>query len=198
MLKSFLALPLAALGCCAAWAQQNTDTYVMFGNPAGAAYRIDGTSITAAGSHAFLGILGWGYQITRVSSASLWLDIREINGGPDDLQASVPGTGRTTWNAYTGGARLMVPVYRRISLYAATGVGPGLFHGVAVHDGPSPTVSTFRTFHGVFEFGGGLDFRLLRWFSLRAEVRDLVTGKQLGGMGGRQHVLPTFGFAFHY
>ncbi|MGB6941961.1 MAG: hypothetical protein WBE37_06180 [Bryobacteraceae bacterium] len=51
--------------------------------------------------------------------------------------------------------------------------------------------------HGVFTFGDGLDFRLLRWFSVRAEIRDLVTGNQLGGTAGRQHPLPTFGIAFH-
>ncbi len=67
----------------------------------------------------------------------------------------------------------------------------------AARRGSSPSVSTHETMHGVFTFGDGLDFRLLRWFSVRAEIRDLVTGNQLGGTAGRQHPLPTFGIAFH-
>ncbi len=54
------------------------------------------------------------------------------------------------------------------------------------------------TAHGVFGFGGGADVRLTRWFSLRMEVRDFVTGKGLGGAGGRHHVLPAIGVAFHH
>ena len=197
MRTSFLA-PLAALLCCPlSWAQQNVDSYVLYGNPGSRAHRIDGTNVTAGGSHAFTTVLGLGYQVARESSTSLWFDLSAITGFPDDLRASVKGTGRTSWNAYTAGVRLAAPLYKRFSVYGVTGVGGGLFHGVAVHEGDNPTVSTFRTYHGVFDFGGGLNFRLLRWFSLRAEIRDLVTGNQLGSAAGRQHVLPTFGMALH-
>jgi hypothetical protein len=64
-------------------------------------------------------------------------------------------------------------------------------------ENPSPSVSTYSTLHGSFEFGGGVDFRLSRWFSLRAEVRDLVTGNHLSGAAGRQLVVPTVGVALH-
>ena len=30
--------------------------------------------------------------------------------------------------------------------------------------------------HGVFDYGGGLDFRLFRFIGLRAEVRDFLSG----------------------
>ena len=104
-----------------------------------------------------------------------------MNGFPNDLQASVPGSGITSWFAATAGVRLVAPIYSRLSAYAVTGGGAGVFHAVAVQEVSSPSVSTYETLHGVFTFGGGLDFRLLRWFSLRAEIRDMVTGNQLGG-----------------
>ncbi|HTS25429.1 MAG TPA: hypothetical protein VMH81_06125 [Bryobacteraceae bacterium] len=198
MRKSIPVLLLAALSLMPARAQQNADMYTMFGNPGRGAYEVSGTEVTAGGSQEFSSVLGFGYQLARVSPGTLWLDLSQWFGAPDDLQASLPGTGRTTWQAYTASGRLMVPLYRRLSGYAVTGVGGGLFHGIAVHGGSSPTVSTYRTYHGVFDFGGGLDFRLLRWFSVRAEVRDLVTGEQLSGVAGRQHVLPMFGMGFHF
>lgn len=196
MFKRFLVLLVVAVICTRAGAQQNADLSLVFGDGGSRAYRV-GTDITAAGSHVSSSTVGFGYQLARVSSSSIWLDLAQIFGRPGDLQASLPGSGKSTWEAYVAGVRLMVPVYKRLSPYAVTGVGGGLFHAVAVHDGSSPTVSTYRTFHGAFDFGGGVDFRLLRWFSLRAEVRDLVTGDQLGGAAGRQHVLPAFGIAFH-
>jgi len=196
MFPRFLILLAAALSGSAAWAQQNMDTYVGFGDLANRAYAINGTSLTAEGSHVFSSVTDFGYQLVRVGPASVWLDVSQIFGSPADLQTSLPGSGRTTWQAYAAGARLRLPFGRRFSEYALAGVGGGLFHAI-VMNGASPTVSTERTFHGLFEFGGGIDFRLLRWFSLRLDVRDLVTGDQLGAPG-RQHVLPTFGMAFHY
>jgi hypothetical protein len=197
MLKSFLVFLVAALSCGAAWAQQNSDIYVTYGNPGSRAHPIDGTNITVAGSPAFTTVFGFGYQVARVSSTSLWLDLSEINGFPNNVQASVPGGGKNNWTAGTAGVRLMAPVYKRLSLYAVSGAGGGVFRALAAHVGSGLSVSTYDTVHGVFAFGGGADLRLLRWFSLRAEVRDLVTGEQLGGAAGRQHVLPTFGIAFH-
>jgi hypothetical protein len=194
MRTSFLVLCLC---CGAARAQQNMDGYAMFGDAGSRSHLIAGTNITMAGSPVSTSQLGFGYQVARVSSTSLWLDVSEIDGFPNNVHDSVPGTGTNNWKAGTVGVRLMVPVYKRLSLYAVSGAGGGVFHALAVHGGSSPSVSTYDTVHGVFAVGGGADLRLLRWFSLRAEVRDLVTGDQLGGAAGRQHVLPTFGMAFH-
>ena len=191
-------LLLLVLSRGALWAQQNVDFFTTAGDPGSRAFTVAGSNVTAAGSHAFVDTFGFGYQIKRLSTGSLWLELSEIWGAPDDLQASVPSIGKTTWQSYAAGGRYMVPVYKRLSLYAACDVGGGLFHAIALHPGGNPGATTIRTYHGVFEFGGGLDVRLLRWFSLRAELRDLVTGRQLSDAAGRQHILPTFGIAFHH
>jgi hypothetical protein len=34
--------------------------------------------------------------------------------------------------------------------------------------------------------------------SLRVDARDYVTGRNLSGVRGRNHLLPLFGFAFHF
>jgi hypothetical protein len=59
-------------------------------------------------------------------------------------------------------------------------------------------IGTNRTEHGVLDAGGGLDFRLTRLLSLRGEGRDFVTGKNLGGVTGRNHPIYEFGLAFHF
>lgn len=62
----------------------------------------------------------------------------------------------------------------------------------------SPAVKSTLTVHGGFDFGGGVDIRLSRYFSIRAEVRDFVTGAGLSGVEGRNHVAPLVGLVFHH
>lgn len=198
MRTAFLLLTLLSTMCCsAAWAQQNFDSYAIFGDAGSRSFLIHGTDIRVAGSPVYTSEIGFGYQLIRLSATSLWLDVSMPTGFPNYLTASVPASGSNNWAAGAIGMRWMVPVYGRLSVYAVSAGGAGEFHALAVTEGFSPSVATYDTWHGLFDFGGGADFRLLRWFSLRAEVRDLVTGNQLGGAAGRQHVLPSFGIAFH-
>jgi hypothetical protein len=55
-----------------------------------------------------------------------------------------------------------------------------------------------NTTTGAFGFGGGLDFRLTRLLSLRAEGRDFVTRAGLGGESGRNHPFFTVGLGLHF
>ena len=92
----------------------------------------------------------------------------------------------------------MVPVQQRLSFFAVTGGGAGTFHAQTVSETDSLKIASRSLIHGVFMFGGGTDLRLSRWVSLRGEIRDLVTGRELSGATGRHHVLPLFGVAFHF
>ncbi len=177
MLKCFLSLFFAGLSCGLAWPQQNMDTYVTLGNSSSRAYRIEGTDLTANGSGAFSSTLGFGYRLVRVSSTSIWLDLSQISGSPDDLKASAPGGGKTTWQAYVAGVRLMAPVGKRLAPYALTGVGGGLFHAIGVHGGPSITVSTYRTLHGVFDFWGRRGFPAAAVVQPESRVQRLFDGQ---------------------
>ncbi|MGB9457871.1 MAG: hypothetical protein WCB12_17615 [Bryobacteraceae bacterium] len=203
MRKSFvMQFLIVALGSSAAWAQgiQNFDISILGGPAWNKSYVIPGTTVTLAGSTGHSIEYDYGYQVRRVSAASLMLDVWGGFVFPGAWTANVPVSGgnSSSWAAFTLGLRFLVPVSARVSFYAVADGGFAAFSVPYETQGPNPTVtSTGDTGHGAFVFGGGADLRLSRWFSLRAEVRDLVTGRELSG-AGRNHPLPAFGVAVHF
>jgi len=182
------------------WAQgvQNSDIAVLFGPASVKAQPIPGSNILVPASTGYAAGVGYGYQLVRSSAASLWLDIALPITAPGKIHgASVPGSIDDTTRFFTAGARFMAPLNPRVSIYAVTGGGLGGFHYPLVTGGASPTVKSTLTVHGVFDFGGGVDVRLTRHFSIRGEVRDFVTGSGLSGVEGRNHVVPLMGLVFH-
>ncbi len=71
----------------------------------------------------------------------------------------------------TPAARLNVFSASAVSPWVSVGGGFGYFRGSTAI--PTNTMSNTT---GVFQIGGGLDVRLIRKFSLRAEVRDFQSG----------------------
>lgn len=92
----------------------------------------------------------------------------------------------------------MIPLTSRLSVYAAGAGGGGSFHRPQIVPDAGPSVISTVTWHGVFDFGGGVDLRLSRPFSIRGEVRDFVTGAGLGGSPGRNHLIAAGGLALHF
>ena len=100
--------------------------------------------------------------------------------------------------AHTLGIRMMAPLAPRVSVFGAAGGGVGLFHYPWVLPGSNPYLLSQSTTHGVLQFGGGVDLRLSRRFSIRGEVRDFVSGKGLSGASGPNHVVGLAGVGFHF
>jgi len=75
----------------------------------------------------------------------------------------------------TPGLRLKVLPTARLSPWVAVGGGYALYEQSAKLSNGQNTTSKFLN-RGVFDFGGGLDYRLFRFFGLRGEVRDFVSG----------------------
>ena len=55
---------------------------------------------------------------------------------------------------------------------------------------------TETSYHGVFSAGDGIDLRISRLFGIRVDARDYMTGRNLGGVLGRNHFLPALGLVF--
>ena len=99
----------------------------------------------------------------------------------------------------TPGVRWRFTPQKRVSFYAAAGAGLGSFgvNNSFVGAGMVRDSGT-RTYTAAFGFGGGIDFRLTRLLSLRAEGRDFITRAGLGGSSGRNHSFFMMGIGFHF
>jgi opacity protein-like surface antigen len=100
---------------------------------------------------------------------------------------------------FTPGVRWRFTPQKRISFYAAGGFGIGSFGTSTSYvssGGLGNTSSRDTTF--AFGFGGGIDFRLTRLLSLRAEGRDFITRTGLGASSGHNHAFFMAGIGFHF
>jgi hypothetical protein len=73
------------------------------------------------------------------------------------------------------GLRLKFFPRARLSPWGAIGGGYALYQQSKQLTSGQPTNNKFVN-RGVFDFGGGLDYRLFRFIGLRGEVRDFFSG----------------------
>ena len=183
------------------WAQgiQNMDIFFMAGPSFAKTQVIGGSDVTLYGSTGYATTVGYGYQVMRRSAVSLWVEIPFLGVNPSAETASIPGSVTLGTNIFLmPGVRVMAPIQSRVSIYGAAGGGIcGCTNPTLTADNP-PKLSTHDTTHGMFNVGGGVDVRLNRYFSFRVDARDYITGSKLSGAPGRNHVLPTMGFVFHF
>jgi len=100
---------------------------------------------------------------------------------------------------FTPGVRWRFTPQKRVSFYAAAGAGVGSFGTTTLFFGHGVVSTNIgRTTTAALGFGGGIDFRLTRLLSLRAEGRDFVTLSGLGGSEGRNHAFFMAGIGFHF
>jgi hypothetical protein len=183
-----------------AWAQrlQNMDISFLAGPASIIARPLAGSNVTLNGHTSLATSIVYGYQMKRISAASLWLELSPITALFGLGTASIPGSVNDTFMTTTAGVRLVVPLQSRVSAYGVLGGGVGLFYYPSLLGGQNTYLLSNSTLHGVFLVGGGVAFRLNRYISIRAEARDFITGAGLSGSTGRNHVLPLFGVAFHF
>jgi hypothetical protein len=182
-------------GAASAQGFQNRDVVIEAGPAWIPSRTLAGTDVRLDGSVGLAIHTNYGYQIARASAASLMLDVSFLSANPGPAKSSTLGSVSTSHYTTTAGLRLMVPVESRVTFFPVAGGGFGWFNTPSTG---GAVISSHGTVHGVFQFGGGADIRISRHVSLRAEVRNTVTGRQLSGASGRNHVLPLFGVAGHF
>ncbi|WP_321472587.1 hypothetical protein [uncultured Paludibaculum sp.] len=193
-----LACAVLLSGPVSAQRVQNKDVSFSYGPLPIKSSTIRGTNVTANGTIGMSSATGYGYQVARTAAGSIWIDVAPIFGLYASGSASVPGRINNGFSSITAGFRLMVPLQSRTSVYGTLGGGVGSFSYPVVSGDSTQPLTSNSTAHGIFQFGGGLDFRLTRGLSLRGEVRNLVTGAGLSGSSGRHHLVPLIGIAFHF
>ena len=203
---------------CAAWAQgaQNTELTGMIGGigsssvtfPATANASGNSTSLFFARSAAFIGQVSYGYQLPKPGNGHIWIEapVTFFVRGSDTIDANSPLSTvawLTNYWLITPGLRFKSRKFGRVSFYGAVGGGLGLFNEIVNGEsGPNGTVFATAAVHPhpVFDYAGGIDIRLSRLLSLRAELREFVSTENAWGISapmGHNHSAPIIGLAFH-
>ena len=178
---------------------QNMDIFFLAGPSFAKTQLIGGSNVTVYGSTGYCETTGYGYQFMRRSAVSLWAELLPFASvHPSAETASIPGSISLTSSLFVPSLRVMAPVQSRISIFGVLGAGLGDFSSPNLTSNKPPNLTTSGSGHLVTGVGGGVDFRLTRMFSLRVDVRDFITGRNLSGVPGRNHVLPMMGFAAHF
>jgi hypothetical protein len=196
-----LLLPFLFPACaCAQGLVQNMEVSFMGGPTWYHSQTIVGTDVKIRGSLGPSMQTSYAYQVVRSARGNLWVEFFPMTFfSPGGVSANVSSAGASLGGyVATPGVRYMVPVLARVSIYGVLGGGYGSFEYASVQGTESPHVRTKYVYHGAFEAAGGLDLRLTRLFSVRAEFRDFVTGKGLAGVSGRHHATPLVGIAAHF
>lgn len=101
----------------------------------------------------------------------------------------------TDWYS-TPGVRFKIPTGTRLSFYLAGGGGvASTFQNYNVVNGMVVASSSGHTIHPAGDAAGGIDLRISRWFSLRAEARGFFSSPSPENRTTRGVAL--FGIAFH-
>lgn len=199
---AFLAVVVIAQAA-RAQGSQNVDFSFLAGATSVGSQTIGGSSDSVHASTPWCLSDGFGYQVARTATTGLWLDFIGVTACSGSNTANIPhlpgSAGDNSVEFYTAGIRFMFPVLSRLSLYGALGGGGGSFSYPIITPGISPPHIQFNSsWHGVFDFGGGVDLRLNRFLSIRGEVRDFVSSSGLGGASGPHHIVPLVGIAVHF
>jgi len=190
---------LAGAAAAVASGVQNVDVSLLCGFNHIKPQAIEGTGVSLyghIGADCFSEAVG--YQVARPWGFGLWIELAPEYYVGGSSHGSIPGSASSEMKVHSLGLRFAVPLESRITPYAVAGGGGGAFYYPTILPGSNPYILSNETFHGVFDFGGGVDVRLSRRVSIRGEVRDFVTGHGLSGVSGTNHLLPLFGVAFHF
>jgi len=120
--------------------------------------------------------INYGHRFLGARIAALYGEIEFVaipNRSVTSATATVPQSYASLY--LTPGLRLKFFPSSRFSPWAAIGGGYALYQQSAKFSNGQNDTNKFLN-RGVFDYGGGLDFRLFRFIGLRAEVRDFLSG----------------------
>lgn len=196
-LTALHAAAVAVLGCSSALAQ-NSDLGLLLG------VSLKTSSVVSPGrvesKVGASGQINYAIQMRESTAGRLYLELPVLIA--DDSVSVVAGSVRssnTTTVFFTPGVRFHHNLQPRVAVYGAVGGGIASAAGRSSYVGfGTVRSSTDRETSAAFGLGAGLDFRLTRLLSLRAEGRDFVTRAGLAGESGRNHAFFTIGIGFHF
>ena len=184
----------------AAASAQNSDVGLLLGISGPSSQVVTGTQVSVSGSVGASGQINYARQLKEYNAGRLYLELPLLIGARTSGTVAGYVMGSVQTGIYfTPGVRFNINLDPRISLYVAGGAGLASFNENTAYVGKGVITRTngwSTSLAGAF--GGGLDFRLTRLISLRAEVRDFVSRPGIGLTDGRNHPVFGFGMGFHW
>jgi len=138
-------------------------------------FRSPTTAAAQTSADISLGV-NYGRRFLDAEVAELYGEIESValpNRGLTAATATVPQNYASLYVA--PGLRLKVLPSARLSPWFAVGGGYALYEQSAKLSNGQNTTNKFLS-RGVFDFGGGLDYKVSRFLGLRGEVRDFLSG----------------------
>jgi hypothetical protein len=120
--------------------------------------------------------INYGHRLVGTRIAAMYGEIEFVaipNRGVTSATALVAQNYASLY--VTPGVRLKLFPRSRLSPWAAIGGGYALYQESAQLSNGQNTTNKFLN-RGVFDYGGGVDYRLFRLIGLRGEVRDFLSG----------------------
>jgi len=146
--------------------------------------------------------VNYGHHLAGTRVAALYSEIEFVaipNRGVTSATAVVAQNYASLY--VTPGVRLKLFPRRRFSPWGAIGVGYALYQESNQLSNGQNTTNKFLN-RGVFDYGGGVDYRLFRLIGLRGEVRDFLSGNpnlNTGPISSTQHnVVASGGIVLHF
>jgi hypothetical protein len=159
-----------------ALAQSNDITFSLGGTPSQSrGFRSPTTGAAQTSADISLGA-NYGRCFLDAEVAELYGEIESValpNRGLTAATATVPQNYASLYVA--PGLRLKVLPSARLSPWVAVGGGYALYEQSAKLSSGQNTTNKFLS-RGIFDFGGGLDYKVFRFLGLRGEVRDFLSG----------------------
>jgi len=146
--------------------------------------------------------VNYGYRFLHSNAADLFGELEFVAIPNQQLTSVSTVVPRLYASLYVGpGFRVKFFPEARLSPWGALGGGYALYEEADRLSNGQVTSNRLRN-RGVFDFGGGLDYRLFRFVGLRAEVRDFYSGNpnlnvQLGS-STQHNLVASGGIIFHF
>jgi opacity protein-like surface antigen len=153
------------------------------------------------GSASASGQINYAIQLREANAGLLYLELPLMITGSDKgvIAGNITSSKSTAVFFFTPGVRWHYTIHPRVALYGSLGGGIAVLASNTGLIAPGVVSSSSDSaVTGALGFGGGLDFRLTRLLSLRAEGRDFVTRAGLGGETGHNHAIFSLGVGFHF
>jgi opacity protein-like surface antigen len=145
----------------------------------------------------------YGFRLAGGDKAALFLETHFLASPLREVETRDSSATANYASLYvTPGLRIKFAPNARISPYVAVGGGLAWYEQSREQVGGGPNSAPRNIYRGAFQFGGGVDVKVWRFLSLRAEVRDFYTGSPAYNVaevrGGQHNVVAGGGFSLRF